>query len=135
VRFRHICEVEEASGKKPVSKWLWKNMDRRELARLHVRFGRIETDQVLPEEWLKPYVSLKLTELKLDIRNRAIRILCWERGTEVILLAPDAKKGQIDGTVEAQAVERRTAIQEGRANVRSYPLPGRPSDDLESVGR
>lgn len=135
MRFRHICEVEEASGRKPVSKWLGKHMNRKEMATLHVRFGRIETDEVLPEEWLKAYVSLKLTELKLDIKRRAIRILCWERGKEVIMLAPDAKQGQIDSTVEAQAIARRKAIEEGTAHVRSYPLPGRPSDDVESAGR
>jgi hypothetical protein len=132
MRFRLICEVEEASGKKPVSKWLAKNMTTKEMAKLEVRFGRIETDETLPEEWLKSYVSLKLTELKIDIKRRAIRILCWERGPEVIMLAADAKQGQIDETIETQAAARKQAIEEGKANVRSYPLPGRPSDDVGS---
>jgi hypothetical protein len=135
MRVRRICEVEEASGKKPVSLWLSAEMDKKELAKFHVRLTRIEADETLPEEWLKPYVSLKMTELKFDLRRRAFRILCKERGREVIMLAADAKKGRIDPTIEAQAEARWKEIEKERAHVRSYPLPGRPSDDVERLRR
>jgi hypothetical protein len=110
-------------------------MDPRERAKFHVRLNRIEVDEVLPEEWLKPYLSLKMWELKFDCRRRAFRILCEKRNEKVIMLAPDAKDGQIDRTVEAQAVARRKAMKEGKMHVRKYSLPGRPSDNVGSAGR
>lgn len=133
--FRHICEVEEASGKKPVSKWLAKHMGKRAEGRFNARLLRMETNAEIPDEWLKPYVSLGLWELKFDYFRVAYRILCDQRGKEVIMLAPDTKKGKINPTVEAQAKARSEAIKKETAYVRSYPVPGRTSDDLEGPGR
>jgi hypothetical protein len=131
MRFRLICEVVESSGEAPVSKWLGQNMNPSERAKLHVRFNRIEKDQLLPKEWLKPYKSLKMIELKYDLMQRAFRFLCHERGRQVILCGAEAKKGQISGTVENQASSRRDAIKKEEIGVRAYYLAERPSVDLD----
>jgi hypothetical protein len=53
-----------------------------EMGKFHSRLLKIELNEVIPDDWLKPYNSLKMTELKCDIRRRAdrqSRYSAWRR--------------------------------------------------------
>lgn len=136
MRFRVICEYVEAGGKRPVSKWLDKNMTVRVRAKLHARFNQIEGNETVNGSWLKPYVSLKMWEIVFNHDGVAFRFLCERIDNNVIMVLATSKNDQITKEEEARAVARRDAIKKfGDACVRVYPLPERPSEDLDSVRR
>lgn len=130
MRPRVICEIEDPAGRWPVSDWIEKNLDKRGRAKLHARFTRIEADETVNPNWLKHYVSLSMREIRFDYLRRAIRILCHESGRQITMVLATAKDTQITRDEEQRATRRRNAIQNGAANVREYPLPGRPSRDM-----
>lgn len=133
--FRLICEIEEAEGKCPVSKWLDSNMTQRERAKLHTRFNRIESDEAVNPNWLKPYTSLRMWEIRFDHGGKAFRFLCEVTDDNVIMVLATTKNGKITKQEETRAVARRAAIKNGVAGVRIYPLPERASADLGPVRR
>ena len=136
MRFRFICEYVEDGEKRPVSKWLDKNMTVKVRAKLHARFNQIEGNETENGSWLKPYVSLKMWEIVFNQDGVAYRFLCERIKTNVIMVLATSKNGQITKEEEARAVARRAAIKEfGDACVRVYPLPERPSEDLDPVYR
>lgn len=115
-----------------MSKWLSKNMDAKCLARFHVRLNRIEKDETIPTDWLKPYTSLSMQEIRFDYGGSAFRFLCEQTGSNLVVLLATTKDCQITDQEEARAVRLRKSIIQGAASVRDYPLPGRLSDNLAS---
>jgi hypothetical protein len=121
--FRRICEIVEAGGKTPVSEWIKKELDRNEQGRLHVRFARIEIEEIVNPTWLVSYTSLKMMEIRFGVNNRAIRFLCDQQGSDLIMLLAAQKNGNITTQEEERALRRRAQIEQGTASVRKYPNP------------
>jgi putative component of toxin-antitoxin plasmid stabilization module len=124
-RFRIIREIVDSDGAGFISKWMEDELTAQERAKIEVRFNQIEANQTENRNWLKPYVSLKLWEVRIEIGNKAIRFLCHRVSDEVILLLGCIKKGNIKGAEEQRATDRKDAVEKGELSVRDYPLPQR----------
>ena len=122
---REIWEIELSTGKLPVSKWIGRHLSGREKTKLDVRFWNIESEPTVSKEWLRPYVSLKMVEIRFSPGGRAIRFLCHEQGNHLILLEATQKDGDIDIEVEKRAVKFRSFLLKEEIGVRRYPLPQR----------
>jgi putative component of toxin-antitoxin plasmid stabilization module len=130
-RFRIIREVLDANGKGIVSKWVADELTITDKARIESRFNQIELSETRNPKWLDRYVSLKMWEIRVDTGGKALRFLCEEDGSDVILVVGCIKRGSIKSTQETQAKARRDLYREGKMNVRNYPLPQRPLVDVE----
>lgn len=133
MRPRTIAEIEDPPGRWPVSKWIDENLDKAGRAKLHARLNRIETDETENPNWIKHYTSLSMREIRFDYGGRAIRILCEQQGTRLIMLVATAKDGQIASAEEQRAMRRQRDFRQGKANVREFELPQRPSSDMGRV--
>lgn len=125
-RFRLIKEVLDEDGNGIVSDWIEKELSAAERARIDIRFNQIEANETENRNWLKPYVSLALWEIRVEAGNKAIRFLCHRLESDVILLIGCVKREQIKKAEEERAAERKAAFEKGILNVRDYPLPQRP---------
>lgn len=134
-RYRIIKEVLDEAGNGLVSSWVAKELSSSDRAIIDVRFNQIEINETRNPKWLDHYVSLKMSEIRVKAGGKAIRFLCIEEGTDVVLVVGCVKKGQIKPADERRAVARRDAFRKGELRVRNYPLPQRPPDDLEEPGR
>lgn len=123
MRARQIYEVVEKGGRRPVSKWINDNLDAKARAKLESRFNRIEVDQTINPNWLKPYVSLQMWELRFSDNGREIRFLCEKTDKETyVMLVAATKKTKLTKQEEDRACRLRDLIKKGTASVSSYPL-------------
>ena len=56
---------------------------------------RIEINETRNPKWLDHYVSLKMSEIRVPSGGRALRFLCLEVGSDVILMVGCIKRGAI----------------------------------------
>jgi hypothetical protein len=133
-RYRIIREVLDDSGKGVVSDWIAKELTNADKAAIDSRFNQIEINETRNPNWIKPYVSLKMSEIRLKSGGKALRFLCIEDGTDAVLVVGCVKRGQISRTDENRARARRELYLKRHLNVRDYPLPQRPPDDVEEPG-
>lgn len=131
-RFRIIREVLDEDGNGIVSAWVAKELTSGDKARIESRFNQIELSEIRNPKWMDRYVSLKMWEIRVDSGGKALRFLCEQDDSDVILVVGCVKKGKISSADEKRAAERRDSYRKGRLNVRDYPLPQRPPDDVES---
>ena len=134
-RFRIIREVLDGNGVGLVSSWVGKELTSVDRAKIDSRFNQLEINQTRNPKWMDRYVSLQMWEIRVDSGGKALRFLCEEVGTDVILVVGCVKRGKIKDAQEKQARERRDLYLQGLLNVRDYPLPQRTPDDVESAER
>lgn len=132
-RYRIIREALDENGKGVVSSWVAKELASADKARIESRFNQIEINETRNPKWLDHYVSLKMSEIRVPSGGRALRFLCLEVGSDVILMVGCIKRGAITSTDENKAKTRRDLYQKGQLVVRDYPLPQRPPDDVEGA--
>jgi hypothetical protein len=133
-RYRIIREVLDENGKGIVSAWVAKDLTLGDKARIESRFNQIEINETRNPKWLDRYVSLSMSEIRVDSGGKALRFLCVEVGSDVILVVGCVKRGQIKAADEQRATTRRADYEKGITSVRDYPLPQRPPDDVEESG-
>jgi hypothetical protein len=134
-RYRIIREVLDDKGKGVVSSWIAKELTNGDKAQIESRFNQIEINETRNPNWIKPYVSLRMSEIRVQSGGKALRFLCVEDNSDVVLVVGCVKRGQISGTDESRASARRDSYLKGNLNVRDYPLPQRPPDDVEEPNR
>jgi hypothetical protein len=130
-RYRIIREVLDKDGAGLVSTWVAKNLAAAERAKVDSRFNQIEINETRNPKWIDHYVSLKMSEIRLKVGGKAVRFLCLEIDTDVVLVLGCIKKGQIKPQEEKRAAAIRDELKKGNIRVRDYPLPQRPPDVLE----
>jgi putative component of toxin-antitoxin plasmid stabilization module len=108
-------------------------MDASTRGRFEAKLDRIEADETINPNWLKPYTGLSMWEIRFDHGGRAFRVLCEKRDKEFVMLLATAKDEQISDEEESRACRLRDKLNKGEASVREYPLAGRPSRDMEIV--
>jgi hypothetical protein len=130
-RYRIIREVLDENDKGVVSTWVAKELTNVDKARIESRFNQIEINETRNPKWLDHYVSLKMSEIRVNSGGKALRFLCVEVGGDVVLVVGCVKRNQITATDELKAKARKEGYQKGLLRVRDYPLPQRPPDDVE----
>ena len=132
-RYRIIREVLDENGNGVVSTWVAKELTNVDKARIESRFNQIEINETRNSKWLDHYVSLKMSEIRVDSGGKALRFLCLEVGTDVVLVVGCVKRGQLTAADEQKAKTRKDGYKKGLLSVRDYPLPQRPPDDVEKL--
>ena len=130
-RYRIIQEVLDEDGNGVVSAWVADELSKGDKARIESRFNQIEINETRNPKWLDHYISLQMSEIRVDSGGKALRFLCMEVGTDVILVVGCVKKGKIKPADEQRARARKSDFKKGKLRVRNYPLPQRPPDDVE----
>jgi putative component of toxin-antitoxin plasmid stabilization module len=124
MRFRTFWEPVGKQGGE-LCRWLGHNMDAKERGRFEARLQRMESEETLNQAWWKRYKSIHLWELRFDVGNKAYRFLAHQIGANIYVLIPVKKKGAIPASDEERAAKLKKQLEEGKLDVRIYPLATR----------
>jgi phage-related protein len=104
-----------------VSGWVRRNLNPAERARFYSRINQIRNSSTDNPQWIKPYKSLRMYEVRVQPSGRIVRVLSDQLGDALVMLHPVIKKGKISGADEKMASDLRDALRKGKLDVREFP--------------